>query len=117
MNVSCHLSAERDATRLLDQVLQAAVVLNPLAIKQDLLVFQKNGNAPAFRLCSRNVFAACAKKSEHFCPLGDRAFDQTRSRVFDRETIPAGKKIDSILEEHADLSQRGKVAAPVEFGH
>ena len=54
---------------------------------------------------------------EHFCQLGDRALDQTRRRVFDGETVPAGEKIYSIFEDHTDLIKRGKVETPVEFGH
>jgi IS5 family transposase len=54
---------------------------------------------------------------EHFCQLGDRALDQTRRRVFDGESVPAGEKIYSIFEDHTDLIKRGKVETPVEFGH
>jgi IS5 family transposase len=57
------------------------------------------------------------RQIEHFCGLGDRVIDQTRRRVLDGEQVPTNEKIYSIFEPHTDLIKRGKVRAPVEFGH
>jgi transposase, IS5 family len=54
---------------------------------------------------------------EHFCELGDRVIDQARRRVLFGEQLVADEKIYSIFEPHTDLIKRGKVRAPVEFGH
>jgi len=53
----------------------------------------------------------------HYCALGTRVIDQTRRRVLDGEQVPTADKIYSIFEPHTDLIKRGKVRAPVEFGH
>jgi hypothetical protein len=42
---------------------------------------------------------------------------QARRRVLDGEQVPTSEKIYSIFEPHTDLIKRGKVRAPVEFGH
>jgi IS5 family transposase len=49
--------------------------------------------------------------------LGTRVIDQARRRVLDGEQVPTSDKIYSIFEPHTDLIKRGKVRAPVEFGH
>ena len=53
----------------------------------------------------------------HYCALGARVIDQARRRVLDGEQVPTTDKIYSIFEPHTDLIKRGKVRAPVEFGH
>src|SRR5271154_6622571 len=53
----------------------------------------------------------------HYCALGARVIDQARRRVLDGEQVPTSDKIYSIFEPHTDLIKRGKVRAPVEFGH
>lgn len=53
----------------------------------------------------------------HFCRLGDRVSDQARRRVLCDEQVATDEKIYSIFEPHTDLIKRGKVRAPVEFGH
>jgi transposase, IS5 family len=53
----------------------------------------------------------------HFCDLGSRVIDQARRRVLDGEQVPNAEKIYSIFEPHTDLIKRGKVQAPIEFGH
>ena len=53
----------------------------------------------------------------HFCRLGDRVIDQARRRVLCDEQVATDEKIYSIFEPHTDLIKRGKVRAPVEFGH
>jgi transposase, IS5 family len=53
----------------------------------------------------------------HYCDLGARVINQARRRVLDGEQVPTSEKIYSIFEPHTDLIKRGKVRAPVEFGH
>ena len=53
----------------------------------------------------------------HYCDLGAQVIDQARRRVLDGEQVPTAEKIYSIFEPHTDLIKRGKVRAPVEFGH
>jgi IS5 family transposase len=53
----------------------------------------------------------------HYCDLGSRVIDQARRRVLDGEQVPNAEKIYSIFEPHTDLIKRGKVRAPIEFGH
>src|SRR5215472_9942223 len=53
----------------------------------------------------------------HYCDLGTRVIDQARRRLLDGEQVPTSEKIYSIFEPHTDLIKRGKVRAPVEFGH
>jgi transposase, IS5 family len=53
----------------------------------------------------------------HYCGLGGRVIDQARRRVIDGEQVPNAEKIYSIFEPHTDLIKRGKVRAPIEFGH
>src|SRR5262245_2091691 len=60
---------------------------------------------------------ALRDESTHYCALGTRVIDQARRRVLDGEQVPTSDKIYSIFEPHTDLIKRGKVRAPVEFGH
>jgi transposase, IS5 family len=53
----------------------------------------------------------------HYCDLGARVINQARRRVLNGEQVPTSEKIYSIFEPHTDLIKRGKVRAPVEFGH
>ena len=57
------------------------------------------------------------RQIEHFCGLGDRVIDQARRRVLSGEQVGTDEKVYSIFEPHTDLIKRGKVRAPVEFGH
>ena len=52
-----------------------------------------------------------------YCKLGDQVIDQTRRRVIHGEQVPAEEKVYSIFESHTDLTKRGKVRKPLEFGH
>jgi transposase, IS5 family len=61
--------------------------------------------------------AALREEIAHYCGLGARVIDQARRRVLDGEQVPTAEKIYSIFEPHTDLIKRGKVRAPVEFGH
>jgi len=57
------------------------------------------------------------KELERYCGLGRQVINQTRRRVLEGEQVPNAEKIYSIFEPHTDLIKRGKVRAPVEFGH
>src|ERR1700693_3453254 len=57
------------------------------------------------------------KELERYCGLGRQVIDQSRRRVLEGEQVPNAEKIYSIFEPHTDLIKRGKVRAPVEFGH
>lgn len=47
----------------------------------------------------------------------ERVLTQARRRVLEGESVPNADKLFSIFEPHTDLIKRGKVQAPVEFGH
>ncbi len=68
-------------------------------------------------LLSELAIADLRKEIERYCGLGDRVIDQARRRVLEGEQVPNAEKIYSIFEPHTDLIKRGKVRAPVEFGH
>lgn len=69
------------------------------------------------RLLGRLALKALREEIAHYCTLGTRVIDQARRRVLDGEQVPTSDKIYSIFEPHTDLIKRGKVRAPVEFGH
>ena len=60
---------------------------------------------------------ALREEIAHYCALGAGVIGQARRRVLDGEQVPTSEKIYSIFEPHTDLIKRGKVLAPVEFGH
>jgi hypothetical protein len=60
---------------------------------------------------------ALREEIAHYCALGARVIGQARRRLLDGEQVPTSGKIYSIFEPHTDLIKRGKVRAPVEFGH
>lgn len=43
---------------------------------------------------------------DHFLPLTYRVMDQTRRRVLEGQSVPAGEKIVSIFEEHTDIIRK-----------
>lgn len=54
-------------------------------------------------------------EAEHYLALIERVIHQTRRRVIDGEAVPAGEKLVSLFEPHADIivkSRRG-----VQYGH
>ena len=69
------------------------------------------------------VLAACAGPSaadwccevSHYLPLIERVMTQTRRRVFDGEAVPAGEKLVSLFEPHADIIVKG--GREVQYGH
>lgn len=57
------------------------------------------------------------KTLETFLPLAKQVIDQTQQRVFQKEMVPADKKVLSIFEPHTAIIVRGKETRPVEYGH
>jgi transposase, IS5 family len=51
----------------------------------------------------------------HYLPLIARLLTQTRRRVLDGETVPAGEKLVSLFEPHADIIVKG--GRQVQYGH
>ncbi len=47
--------------------------------------------------------------------LGRRVVDQTRRRVFEKESVPSSEKVVSIFEDHTDILVKG--SREVEYGH
>jgi IS5 family transposase len=58
-----------------------------------------------------------APELELYTPTVERIIDQAERRIFHGEIVPAGEKVYSLFEEHAELLKRGKAGKPVEFGH
>lgn len=59
--------------------------------------------------------AAWRLEAEHYLPLIERVIDQTRRRVFNGETVPAGDKLVSLFEPHADIIVKSRRS--VQYGH
>ena len=52
---------------------------------------------------------------DHYLPLIERIITQTRRRVLDGEAVPAGDKLVSLFEPHADIIVKG--GRQVQYGH
>jgi len=52
---------------------------------------------------------------KHYLPLVARIIDQTERRVFAGESVPAGEKLVSLFETHADIIVKG--GRDVQYGH
>jgi transposase, IS5 family len=81
------------------------------------LVLEKTSRLRGKDLLADMAIEEIRKEIEEYCRLGHRVIDQARRRVLDGEQVPNADKIYSIFEPHTDLIKRGKVRAPVEFGH
>ncbi len=57
-----------------------------------------------------------ADELEHFEGLLERVVEQTERRVLGGESVAAGEKLVSLLEEHTAIIARGKAGKRVEFG-
>jgi transposase, IS5 family len=97
----------RDLIQVTEQVMQRAAVhvaeAKPLLDRLDPM--------------QAAIVKAWLTQIEEFRRLGQRAVDQARRRVIGGEQLPVDEKLFSIFEPHTDLIVRGKVRAPVEFGH
>jgi IS5 family transposase len=59
---------------------------------------------------------ALRERVAHFVPLVEQVLEQTCRRIFASESVPAGEKIISLFEPHAQIIRRGKLDQPTEFG-
>jgi IS5 family transposase len=55
------------------------------------------------------------KQLKKYVGLGGRVIDQTRRRVFERESVPSLEKVVSIFEDHTDILVKG--SRETEYGH
>jgi IS5 family transposase len=69
----------------------------------------------ALAACAGPVAAGWCREVRHYLPLIERVTTQTRRRVFDGEAVPAGEKLVSLFEPHADIIVKGGRA--VQYGH
>lgn len=73
--------------------------------------------------CAVQCLAACAAieaelwrgQVRHYLPLIERIITQTERRVFAGEAVPAGEKLVSLFETHADIIVKG--GRDVHYGH
>lgn len=72
------------------------------------VIEQERGN-PDLRVMAR------VAELERLLALTERVIDQTRRRVFEGETVPAGEKLVSIFEEHTDIIRKRE--RETLFGH
>jgi IS5 family transposase len=93
-----------------------------IAIAEEVVAAAKAALDASARIRSKDLMTtmkveALRDEIAHYCGLGTRVIDQARRRVLDGEQVPTAEKTYSIFEPHTDLIKRGKVRAPVEFGH
>ena len=55
------------------------------------------------------------EEAQHYLPLIERVITQTERRVFHGEAVPAGEKLVSLFEPHADIIVKG--GRDVQYGH
>ena len=93
-----------------------------IAIAEEVVANATAALATAAAMPSKDLLTALKIEAigdeiAHYCDLGTRVIKQARRRVLDGEQVPTAEKTYSIFEPHTDLIKRGKVRAPVEFGH
>ena len=81
------------------------------------MVLERTGKRRGKDMFADLVIDEIRRQVAHYCGLGSRVIDQARRRVLHGEQVPNAEKIYSIFEPHTDLIKRGKVRAPIEFGH
>ena len=83
------------------------------------LVRRTRGYAEAARPAVASVRAPWARSwtasVRELDDLAERVVDQTRRRVFDGETVPAGEKVASLFEPHTDIIRKG--GRRTHYGH
>src|SRR5438128_9001001 len=57
----------------------------------------------------------CAPRVDNYQPLIERILAQSQRRVLDGQAVPAGEKLVSLFEPHADIIVKG--ARGVQYGH
>ncbi len=87
------------------------------------LIAATRATVTALRRVAHGVAAACVTIQaelwrwhvEHYLPLIERVISQTERRVLAGETVPAGEKLVSLFETHADIIVKG--GRDVHYGH
>jgi transposase, IS5 family len=93
-----------------------------IGIAEEVVASAKTALEKTVTMRGKDLFAAMtidAIRDEiaRYCRLGEQVIDQARRRVLDGEQVPNVEKIYSIFEPHTNVTKRGKVRTPVEFGH
>ena len=65
-------------------------------------------------IANREVVKAAQAKVDHYRPLIEQIIAQTERRVLAGEAVPAGDKLVSLFEPHADIIRKGR---EVTYGH
>jgi len=71
--------------------------------------------AVALAESAESAIARWRAEVDHYLPLIARVITQTQRRVFDGQTAPAGEKLVSLFEPHADIIVKG--GRQVQYGH
>jgi len=71
--------------------------------------------AVALAESAESAIARWRAEVDHYLPLIARVVTQTQRRVFDGQTAPAGEKLVSLFEPHADIIVKG--GRQVQYGH
>jgi hypothetical protein len=73
------------------------------------------GAAAGGRPADRPDRRALARPEDHYRPLIARVLEHSEHRVLHRQAVPAGEKLVSLFEPHADIIVNG--ARDVQYGH
>jgi len=92
------LWAYRDLLQVTAEVYQWGLEARDLLLKKETLA--------GLGLWEAMAAKGVAEKFNHFLPLVQRVMDQTKRRVLEGESVPAGEKIVSIFEEHTDIIRK-----------
>lgn len=92
-----------------------AVLYRELIAKVEATLGYVAAALPAVAACSAPWALVWRHEVDHYRPLIEQVIDQTRRRVFDGETVPAGEKIVSLFEPHTDIIR--KEPRETEYGH
>ncbi len=97
----------KDKVDLYEDLVQAASKTLGYLERAQVAVHIGCSNALASELWNAEVL--------HFKPLIQSVIDQTQSRVFNGEKVPAAQKVFSIFEEHTDIIIKG--SREIQYGH
>lgn len=109
------------AKRRVYKINQARRQAKRVPFYRDLVRFCEKTAKAAGRLIEKlrelgdEVADAFASRVAHFEELTVRVVAQTRRRVFEGESVPAGEKVVSIFEDHTDVIRKG--GRDTEYGH
>jgi IS5 family transposase len=85
-----------------------------IAITRATLVYLKQASE-RLSVASTPPIALWQVEVRHYRPLVERIIRQSERRVFDGEPVPAGEKLVSLFEAHADIIVKG--SRDTEYGH